>query len=68
MLILFFDITSLNFALLCFNDILSVAGNAEDSILPTSGRIYFLSGDISGTITINIFPLDFRQGFKVLVV
>ena len=62
------DIASLHFVLFSFNIVSFLAGNVEDSILPTSGQIYFLSGDVSGTITVNILPLDFQQGFKVSVI
>jgi len=46
---------------------LSLAGIVDESILPTSGWIHFVSGDVSRTITVNILPLDFQQGFKVFV-
>lgn len=59
--IIFFISTSTEY---CFFS----AGSVGDSIFPTSGQIYFLSGDSSGTITVNILPLDFQQGFKVSVI
>ena len=42
-------------------------GAVDASIFPTSGRIFFLSGDITRTITISILPLDYLQGFKVCI-
>jgi len=44
------------------------AGAVNDSILPTSGRVFFLSGDGTSTLTVSILPLDFSQGFKVFSV
>jgi len=41
-------------------------GLVEDSIQPTSGQIFFLSGELSRTITVNILPLNYLHGFKVL--
>lgn len=53
--------------MLCFTifDVVSPVGAVEDSILPTSGQIFFLSGDVARMITVNILPLDFLQGYKV---
>jgi len=40
-------------------------GAVDDSIQPTSGRIFFLSGDVTRTISVSILPLNYLQGFKV---
>jgi len=42
-------------------------GAVDDSIHPTSGRIFFLSGDVTRTISVSILPLNYLQGFKVFI-